>query len=283
MSENQPHPQEGAGRKRSIQDHVAPAALLRMAATLGWHPPVVDAGSPLPPLWHWLLGAPAIPSGDLGSDGHERLGLFLPDIGPAVRMWAAGDIHLIDPLRVEDVVRIESEVARVEAKRGRTGDLWFAHVIHRYGSERGLALEERQILVYRPEAAARRGVRSAPGMAPAGEELACYQIDDIALLRYSALTFNSHRIHFDRRYCEELEGDGRLVVHGPLLATILAHEAEKMLVGTLVRFSFRAFHPTRENEEFTVRLVEVSPTCHDLWIVGPDGSARMSARAETSA
>lgn len=268
------------GSTRVAQDKVTPAALLRLAATMDWSAPATLPGDPIPPLWHWLVASPIVSQSDIGDDGHERLGLFLPPLPPATRMWAAGDIEFVEPLRVGDEVGLRSTVTHIERKEGRAGPLWFVEVAHCYCRDSAVAVREKQTLVYRieePDSGRMRRARAKA--APAGETLERYRINDTQLFRYSALTFNGHRIHLDRDYCRRSEGDPRLVVHGPLLATILARAATDLHDAPLRNFSFRAHYPTREGENFIVGTDREEADRRRLWIAGDDGSLRMSAEA----
>lgn len=271
------------GSTRVVEDRIVPATLLRLAASMNWSAPATAPGSAIPPLWHWLVAAPIIPRSEIGEDGHERLGLFLPPLPSATRMWAAGAVEFIEPLRVGDEVTVHSTVKQIERKEGQSGPLWFVDVVHEYGRGGVLAVREQQTLVYRVDVPGTPPTRRPPQSAPAGITLDRYQINDTQLFRYSALTFNSHRIHLDRDFCMRSEGDPRLVVHGPLLATILARAATALHDAPLRRFAFRALHPTREGEAFSVGAEAEASDTRRLWIAGSDGSLRMSATASYGA
>ena len=229
---------EHIGRTETRTDRVRPGLLQRLAATLGV--PVPDA---LPPLWHWALFQDwALPEG-LGPDGHPRRGGFLPDpAGLPRRMWAGGHVRLLDALQPGDPVQRTSTVRSVEEKQGASGRLVFVTVRHEVAGPRGPALEERQDLVYRsadgPAVKPAPAAPPPPSGAPAREVLP----DPVLLFRYSALTGNGHRIHYDADYARDVEGYPGLVVHGPLQATWMAALAEASW-GPLRAFRFRGLRP----------------------------------------
>jgi 3-methylfumaryl-CoA hydratase len=264
------------GRTRTCEGQVSPDAARRMAATLDWPALSDEDAGVLPPLWHWLIGPPDIPSANLGDDGHERLGLFIPEMPPVRRMWASGSVAFHAPLRTGHAVTVRTTLSNAAQKTGRTGDLYFIDLDHDYAQDGRIAVSERQTLVYRAEAGST--ARGAPPPAPEGQVLARYCLDDLQLFRYSALTFNSHRIHLDRSYCAETEGDSRLVVHGPLLATLLARAAAQ--TGPLAQFRFRAHYPVRESEVFLVCSGKGRSDAGNFWIAGEDGSLRISAEVQ---
>jgi hydroxyacyl-ACP dehydratase HTD2-like protein with hotdog domain len=188
----------------------------------------------VPPLGHWLYFLPQAPHREISEDGHPHRGGFLPPVSLPRRMWAGGDLRFHTPIRVGEALRRRSTIAEVEHKSGRSGTLVFVKVVHEIMTERGLAVREVHDIVYRDA--------PKPGeVAPAGETAKAAMDwerpiigDPVLLFRFSALTFNGHRIHYDRKYCEEVEGYPGLIVHGPLLATLLAriiHEARSRRTG----------------------------------------------------
>ncbi len=274
------HPyQHFVGRTRQIGDRIGPLALRRMAALMGWPEPIPPERMPLPPLWHWLLGAPPITSADTGEDGHERLGLFLPDFPESVRMWASGDVTFHGDLAAGDEVTVHTTIAAITPKHGRSGALWFVELTHEHLTAGCLAISERQTLVYRPLNRDSVPTRAQPEPAHEGALLAQYRINDTQMFRYSALTYNSHRIHLDRDYCQAYEGDRRLVVHGPLLATILARSAAEFLGRPLRGFAFRAHYPVREDEAISVYAAHLADGGCQIWVADKAGGLRMSATA----
>ncbi|RYY55639.1 MAG: acyl-CoA dehydrogenase, partial [Comamonadaceae bacterium] len=191
--------------------------------------------------------------GELGPDGHARLGGFLPPVPLPRRMWAGGRLQWHAPLRVGDAVQRTSRIVSVTHKAGRTGDLVFVLVRHEVRNGAGLALSEEHDIVYR--AAAQPGDPAPPPQAAPAQAAWSREIvpDDVLLFRYSALTFNGHRIHYDRKYVTEVEGYPGLIVHGPLIAALLADLARRGKPGaTLASFSFKAVRPTFDLHPFRV-------------------------------
>lgn len=228
------------GRERSLTDSMAPEPAARLATLLGR--PMPDA---LPTTWHWAYFNPAIPAEDVGHDGHERLGLFMPDAPFARRMWAGGTVEVIRPLVPGQPAEKRSRIEDVAFKSGRSGDLCFVTVAHEI-DQNGPATRETQTIVYRD-----RGLAVAPLRAPGDPVPEGYRVlPDTTLVAYSAITQNGHRIHWDRDFCRDVEGYPGLVVHGPLLATLLAD--------TLVpdpapcRFTYRATAPVFETSPFRI-------------------------------
>jgi 3-methylfumaryl-CoA hydratase len=273
---------EWVGRTTSVQDVVGPTPVVGLSATLDHPPREVAVGSPLPPLWHWLYFLPVQRQSELGPDGHPRRGGFLPPVELPRRMWAGGRFVFHAPLLVGDAVVRTSTIEDVVAKEGRTGPLVFVtvrHEVHRDGG-RELALVEHHDIVYRGE---RRpdDVEPPPTVAPTG---AAWQrrivADEVLLFRYSALIFNGHRIHYDRRYVTEVEGYSGLVVHGPLLATLLLdllhrHAPDADVAG----FRFRAIRPTFDLHPFHVNGEPGDDYTVRLWAQDHDGLLTMDAVA----
>ena len=210
---------------------------------------------PLPPLWHWLYFLPTHRQSDLGPDGHGRRGGFLPPVPLPRRMWAGSQFEFRAPMRVGDPVERTSTIEAVSAKHGRSGPLVFVKVRHelRCNGANDAALVEWHDIVFRE--GQHDGDAAPPLAAPDG---AAWQReivpDDVLLFRYSALTFNGHRIHYDRRYATAVEGYPGLVVHGPLIATLLMDllHRERPLAA-VAGFRFRAVRPTFDLHPFCLR------------------------------
>ena len=241
------------------------------------------AGTRLPELWHWLYFLPHHRQSEIGEDGHARRGGFLPPVPLPRRMWAGGRLHWEagNPLRVGDKVERTSTIASVTHKAGRTGELVFVLVRHEVRNERGLALTEEHDIVYR--AAAAPGEK-APPPTPAPKDAAFSRDiapDDVLLFRYSALTFNGHRIHYDRRYVTQVEGYPGLIVHGPLIATLLVDLLRRNVPGAqLARFEFRAVRPTFDIAPFRVHgKPGADGKTFSLWGEDADGWLTMQATA----
>jgi 3-methylfumaryl-CoA hydratase len=270
------------GRVESVDDVVGAAPVAALTATLD-HParPVHD-GTPLPPLWHWLYFLPVHRQSELGPDGHAERGGFLPPVPLPRRMWAGGRFAFHSPLRVGDAVVRTSTIEDVVAKEGRTGPLVFVTVRHEV-SRRGEvepALVEHHDIVYRAEKAPDE-VEPPPIAAPTGAPWQREIVpDDVLLFRYSALTFNGHRIHYDRRYVTEFEGYPGLVVHGPLLATLLLDLVRRNAPDAdVAAFRFRAVRPTFDLHPFRLNGAPQGDGTVHLWAQDHEGFLTMDATA----
>lgn len=211
-----PEPDDWVGRTESRDDTIDASHMEKMAATLGT--PVPGVGDVLPLLWHWGLFVTPTPYDGLGADGHAERGGFLPPAEGRIRMWAGGRLEFIRPLLVGTPASRKSTVLAVTPKKGRSGELLFVTVQHEYTQDYVLCLREEQDLVYR-EPAAPRLQGSEP--APEAEWSQTVNPSSTMLFRYSAVTFNGHRIHYDLDYVQRQEGYPGLVVHGPLIATLM--------------------------------------------------------------
>lgn len=249
-----------------------PARAEALRATLDM--PAAAAGAPLPPFFHQVYFWDARPPGALGRDGHPRIGGFIPDLGLPRRMWAGGRLVFAAPLFSGRVAEKVTTVENVVQKSGHSGPLAFVTLRHDIRQDGQICVTEWQDLVYREDPspdAPKPTAPQAPEGAPDGEG---HSFSPTLLFRYSALTFNGHRIHYDRAYCETVEGYGGLVVHGPLLAQLLMLKAERAL-GALKRFTFRATAPLLDTEPATL--------CRDgakLWVRGPEGRLCLEAEAQ---
>ncbi|MDZ7589413.1 MAG: MaoC family dehydratase N-terminal domain-containing protein [Rubrivivax sp.] len=211
------------GRSETLHDTVGPTPVAALAATLDHPVAPVPPGTPLPPLWHWLFFLPLHRASELGHDGHARRGGFLPPVPLPRRMWAGSQFEFRSPVRVGDSVERLSTIEDVTSKTGRSGALVFVKVRHELRCNGAVepALLEWHDIVYR-EAQQPGAAVPPPQPAPRGADWEREIVpDDVLLFRYSALTFNGHRIHYDRHYVTAIEGYPGLVVHGPLVATLL--------------------------------------------------------------
>jgi 3-methylfumaryl-CoA hydratase len=274
---------EWIGKSETISDIATATPYAALSATLDWPAERPAIGTPLPALWHWLYFLPLHRQSEIGPDGHAKRGGFLPPVPLPRRMWAGSQFEFHKPLRVGDALTRVSTIQDVTEKSGRTGPLVFVKVRHeiRRQNDADVALTEFHDIVYR-EAAKPDDVAPPPKNAPA---TAAWQRkwvpDDVLLVRYSALTFNGHRIHYDRRYVTEVEGYPGLIVHGPLIATLLLDLLRHQLPEAQVtRYEFRAVRPVFDIDHFFV-CGEPQPDGNTfrLWAKDHEGWLTMDASA----
>jgi len=243
------------GRSETVRDTIYPTPVAALGATLDHVPGAVAQGSVLPPLWHWLYFLPLHRQSEIGADGHAKRGGFLPPVPLPRRMWAGSQFEFRTPIHVGDAVQRSSTIEDVNVKSGRTGPLVFVKVRHelRCHDAAEPALVEWHDIVYRE---AQRPDDVAPPPQKASEGAAWQREivpDDVLLFRYSALTFNGHRIHYDRKYVTEAEGYPGLVVHGPLIATLLMDLLRHHAPGAdVAAFRFKALRPTFDGRPMRV-------------------------------
>ena len=269
------------GRSETLHDTLHPTPVAALAATLDHPPAPLPPGTPLPPLWHWLYFRPLHRGSEIGPDGHARRGGFLPPVPLPRRMWAGSALAFHAPLRVGDTVERRSSIDSVTSKSGRSGALVFVKVRHelRCNGAEAPALVEFHDIVYRA-AKALGDAEPPPVAAPTDADWRREIVpDEVLLFRYSALTFNGHRIHYDRRYVTGVEGYPGLVVHGPLIATLLLdllrREAPQAEVSA---FRFKAVRPTVDGHPFTVNGRRDGDSVR-LWAQDHEGWLTMEATA----
>ncbi|AIO37822.1 hypothetical protein DM40_5520 [Burkholderia cenocepacia] len=270
------------GRREDSVDRITPAPIRLLRATLDDAEPSA-LPDVLPPLWHWLYFLPGERQSNIGTDGHARRGGFLPPVALPRRMWAGGRLQFLRPLAVDTPIQRRSTIANVQSKSGRSGQLVFVTALHEIGDAQGVAIREEQDIVYRdapPPAAAGTPAPVAPP-APTDEQYSrIVTPDPVLLMRFSALTFNGHRIHYDRPYAMEEEGYPGLVVHGPLIAMLLMEELRRRHPGKTIRaFDFKAVSPLFDTAPFTVNGKLESHTAR-VWARGPQGQLAMQASIE---
>lgn len=271
------------GRSEAVTDIFTATPCAALSATLDRPADRPDAGALLPPLWHWLYFLPLHRQSEIGADGHAKRGGFLPPVPLPRRMWAGSQFEFHSPLRIGDVVTRTSTIHDVTEKHGRTGHLVFVKVRHelRKIDEQDVALTEYHNIVYREAA---RPDDVVPPPAPSHPDPVWrtrWNPDDVLLFRYSALTFNGHRIHYDRRYVTEVEGYPGLIVHGPLIATLLLDLLRHHLPDAQVdRFEFRALRPTFDINHFFVNgAPQADGKTIRLWGEDHEGWLTMDATA----
>ena len=272
------------GKSETVDDTVTATPYAALSATLDRAAERPAPGTQLPPLWHWLYFLPLYRQSEVGADGHAKRGGFLPPVPLPRRMWAGSQFEFKAPLRVGDRIRRVSTIADVSEKSGRTGPLVFVRVRHEITANESAApsLVEFHDIVYR-EAPKPDDVPPPPKQAPEASAWMRHWVpDDVLLFRYSALTFNGHRIHYDRKYVTEVEGYPGLIVHGPLIATLLLDLLRWQLPeANVTHYQFRAVRPL-----FDIHRFEVcgEPTAHGrgvrLWAKDHEGWLAMEATAE---
>ena len=277
---NLEHLRTWIGRTETRSDLVTLVPMAALSATLDRDDPEPTRGSVVPPLWHWLYFLPISPLSEAGPDGHPRRGGFLPPVPLPRRMFAGGRFEFHRPLKIGDEITRTSRITDVSGKEGRSGTLVFVTVRHEIANATGIALTEEHDIVYRENPRADAPVPKP--QAARTDEAFSREIapDPVMLFRYSALTFNSHRIHYDRAYVTEVEGYPGLIVHGPLIATLLVDLLGRELPdANVARFSFRAVRPLFDIHRFTV-CGRVEGKSVALWTRDHDGWLTMEATAD---
>lgn len=261
------------GKTESKTDLISSRGPSSLAATLDRQDITFNKGDALPPLWQWIFFLEMARQADLSEDGHPRKGGFLPPIELPRRMWAGSRLTFHRPLKIGEEATKTSAIKSIQFKEGRSGTLAFVCVSHETGSSAGLAITEEQDIVYRDMSSA-GSVKPAASPAPAHQDFSMsVSPDPVLLFRYSALTLNGHRIHYDRNYATQVEGYPGLIVHGPLLATYLVELIARQYPDkTLHSFEFKAVSPVFEGADFTVCGLErdTNGEC-ELWIKNEAG------------
>lgn len=273
------HLRQWIGREECADDIVTHFPLRALSATLNREDLPPRDGDALPPLWHWLFFLPISPLADAGPDGHPKRGGFLPPVPLPRRMWAGSRLDFRGPLRVGEKIRRVSRIAEVALKQGRAGPLVFVLIRHEITGQAGGAIIEEHDIVYRAPPSLNEPAptgQTAPAQYEWSREIAP---DDVLLFRYSALTFNSHRIHYDRRYVTEVEGYPGLVVHGPLIATLLIDLLRRNCDRRVAAFAFRAINPLYDTAPFAVQGGPGPDGKIDLWARNAGGNLCMRAKA----
>jgi len=280
------HLKSWIGRSEEASDVAMAAPLAGLAALLDhtvspWHVGEV------PPLGHWFYFLPHARQSDIDTDGHPKRGGFMPPVPLPRRMWAGNRIEFHAPIPVGAAITRRSTIESVEAKSGTSGNMVFVSVRHEISTDRALAIVEHHDIVYRdaPKASSIRvgaAKLNLPDEQLASEWSRTVTPDPVQLFRYSALTFNGHRIHYDRDYCRDVEGYPGLVVHGPYTATLLVdHYLRRRPASRLARLSFRALSPLFDTAPFMLCGREAERGA-DLWAAAPSGKPAMTLSLETS-
>src|SRR5437764_5746777 len=270
------HLRQWIGRTEEKTDIVTAHLVKGLRATLFQEIGEPKPGDAAPFTAHWCLALPVAPMSEIGPDGHPTRGGFLPPVPLPRRMWAGGELEFIDALRVGDESTRTSRISDVTMKTGSTGVLCFVSVEHLITTPRGIAIRERQDIVYRDMSAGQPPMPAKPAAPPpSAQHRESHMADPVLLFRYSALTFNGHRIHYDRDYVTKVEGYPGLVFHGPLQAAFIVEFAAKLHGGKAAKkFSFRGVQPLFEGSEFSINANDTSAGM-ELWTANSAGQPTM--------
>lgn len=277
------HMRQWIGRTQQATDTVTVQLVKALRATLFLDIGTPKSGDAAPFTTHWCLAQPVAPMSEIGPDGHPARGGFLPPVPLPRRMWAGGKLEFVDTMRVGDEVTRSSKISNVTMKTGSTGVLCFVSVEHTITTPRGIAVRERQDIVYRDNpnpADAKAGAKpQAVAAPPKAQHCETYMADPVLLFRYSALTFNGHRIHYDRDYVTKVEGYPGLVFHGPLQAALLVEFSARLKGGRAPKtFSYRGVQPLFDGAEFSVNANDGASDM-DVWTANASGTPTMKATA----
>ena len=266
------------GRTETRRDTVTAAPLVALSALLDRDDPAPKPGDDAPPLAHWLYFLPAYRQSEAGTDGHAVKGTFLPPVELPRRMWAGSRLEFLRPLVTGREVTRVSRIQDISEKEGRSGSLVFVTVRHEVSDAGGLVLSDEHDIVYRGESA----LAAKPVPAPRDETWRReIHPDPVLLFRYSAVTFNSHRIHYDQPYATQVEGYAGLVVHGPLTATLLVDLLRRNAPeARLKTYAFRAMRPLHDTANFfTCGVPDEARRSARLWTRDSEGAMTMQATA----
>jgi len=261
------------GRSETAEDVASEVPLAGLAALLDRAEPWADV---MPPLAHWLYFLPHARQSEIDLDGHPRRGGFLPPVELPRRMWAGGRLTFDADIAVGAPIARRSTIADVTAKTGSTGNMVFVTVHHEIVTETGIAVREEQDIVFREAPKLDAQTHTRQSASEPADHSRRINPDPTQLFRFSALTFNAHRIHYDRDYCRDVEGYPGLVVQGPFAAMLLMDHLRTCLPGGRVRsFKFRAQSPLFDTAPFELCL-KTREGGAELWAEGPDGKAMVA-------
>jgi 3-methylfumaryl-CoA hydratase len=274
------HLRQWIGRTQEARDVVTAHLVKGLRATLFMEIGDPKPGDAAPFTVHWCLAQPVYPMSELGPDGHPTRGGFLPPVPLPRRMWAGGELQFFEPLRVGDEMTRSSRIADVTIKSGSTGTLCFVSVEHLITTPRGTAIRERQDIVYRDISTAQAPATAKPATPPPAAQVSeSHMADPVLLFRYSALTFNGHRIHYDRDYVTKVEGYPGLIFHGPLQAALIVELAARLRGGTAPKkISYRGLQPLFEGSAFSVNANDTGAGM-ELWTANSAGQPTMKGTA----
>ena len=266
------NPSDWIGKEKTCSDLLSVQHTKKIASALGELPP--DEGDALPPLWQWAFFNEPVDLSELGADGHPARGSFLPPAEGRNRMWAGGSVEWFKPLRLGRHATCRTSINDVEEKRGRTGQLLFVTLQHEYIQGNEVCVREEQDIVYRaPSPPKMNSDYSVPE--PQWQE--AVEPSSVMLFRYSAVTFNGHRIHYDHPYATEVEGYSGLVVHGPLQATLMLQAFCKVHPTRIPRYyRYRGLRPLTANQTFQGAGADIGATTSQLWTFTAEGPAHIA-------
>lgn len=265
-------PADWVGKTETCEDTIDIAQVNKLAATLNVLTP--GDGASLPLLWHWAFFHRPVLADALAEDGHAANGGFLPPTGAKSRMWAGGHLDFVQPLRIGAEARRTSTIGAIDNKMGQSGNLVFVTVNHEYKQAGQLCFCEQQSIVYREPVAPKN---SSSFAVPAATWCESFCPRPVTLFRYSALTFNGHRIHYDYPYATGVEGYQGLVVHGPLLATLMLQAFQRQFPGRVPRtYTYRALRPLTANESFNIAGADVMAGQAQVWVFTDSGPANFA-------
>jgi 3-methylfumaryl-CoA hydratase len=267
------------GRQVTLDDEANAATMQRLAALLDG-PAAQRDPEFVPPLGHWLMFLPEEPQSGLGIDGHPKRGGFLPPIELPNRLWAGSTVRFHRPIAVGSRVQKRSTIASIESKNGRSGPIAFVSLQHEIRVGDAIAIEEKQDIAFRTQVAASPAAAAPDLRVP--ERTRTLVPDPTQLFRYSALTFNAHRIHYDAPYARDVEGHPGLVVHGPyIIATLLVDHLLRIEPGlAIARFRCQAKRPAYAGSPLHLHLLRDGPSHWQLWASSADGAVHMDAEVE---
>lgn len=264
-------------KQETYPDHITTMPVDALNALLDREVRPATAGDPLPPLWHWMYFLPIVRQSQVGPDGHPLRGGFLPPVKLPRRMIVGGRLDYTDSVRVGDPVTRHARIQSIEHKRGRTGDLVFVTVRNEFTTPRGVAFVEEQDIVYRdfPPPGADPNPNAQP--APASHLWnQTFTPDPVIMFKFSALTFNGHRIHYDYPYVTQIEGYPGLVFHAPLIAILLADLVRQHLPKRRIqRLIYRAVSPTFDTAPFYLCGMPEDNKHVSLWSKSVEGRLTM--------
>lgn len=269
--------QDWLGKTETITDRIYPTPAKALAQTLDYKTFEAGEGCSLPDLWYWLYFLPMTAMSDIAIDGHAKRGGFLPPVALERRMWAGGRFKFNHDLIIGEDITKTSEIIKIAEKEGKLGKMVFVTVRHLIESARGIAVEEEHDIAYLPKPKS----FIPPASNPVPDDLQWkeeYPVSPVLLFRFSALTFNGHRIHYDWRYVTEVEKYPGLVVHGPLQALLLLESAKKNNPGRKpASYGFRAMRPLFDFDRMALCGRSRPDGSHDLYTANGDGDIAMQA------